>query len=80
MNGGKRHSYTQIKPINRAKNKTTTRCSNEDRLDGVSSRLVWKVSLGGDFHPCMHHAAEQNNHTVEQKKPCDIATPSDLPP
>jgi hypothetical protein len=61
---GKRHSYTQTKPRNPAKTKTATRCSNEDRLDCVSSRLVWKVSLGGDSHPCMHHAVEQNNHAT----------------
>jgi hypothetical protein len=61
----KRHSYTQTKPRNPAKAKTT-RCSNEDRLDGVPNRLVWKVSLGSDSHPCMHHAAEQNNHAAEQ--------------
>jgi hypothetical protein len=62
----KKHSYTQTKPRNLAKTKTTTRCSNEDRLDGVSSKLVWNVSLGGDSHPYMHHAAEQNNHVAEQ--------------
>jgi hypothetical protein len=61
---GKRHSYTQTKPRIPVKTKIATRCSNEDRLDGVSSMLVWKVSLGGDSHPCMQHAAEQNNHAT----------------
>jgi hypothetical protein len=62
----KRHSYTQTKLRNPAKTKTATKYSNKDRLDGVFSRLVWKVSLGGNSYPCMHHVAEQNNHAAEQ--------------